>query len=229
MSRAAIPDLGVISRVPAPRSLRDQVLERVSAAIVTGELEAGTLLTVPTLAERFGVSATPVREALLDLEKRGFVTTVRNKGYRITEVRERDLIEIVQLRRLLEVPALRLAAAVFPVERLPEFADMAAAIVGYAAQGDLAGYLAADWRFHRALLELAGNDRLVDLVGELRQQTRMVGLSEMRGTAELRRAAEEHKELLELIAAGRLGEAELLLHDHLGRFLDWWAGRRDET
>lgn len=227
MRLAAVPELGALTRVPTPRTLRDQVLERVSAAIITGEIEPGTLLTVPTLAERFEVSATPVREALLDLEKRGFVRAIRNKGYRVTEVLEQDLVEIVELRRMLEVPALRQAAAVFPVERTRDFADMAAAIVGYATQGDLAGYLAADWRFHRSLLEIAGNRRLVDLVGELRQQTRMVGLSEMKGTDELRRSAEEHKELLDLIVAGRIDAADALLYDHIGHVLGWWAGRSE--
>lgn len=229
MTLSAVPDLGQISRVQAPRTLRDQVLERLSSAIVTGELEPGRLLTVPTLAEQFEVSATPVREALLDLEQRGFVIAVRNKGYRITPVLEQDLVEIVQLRRMIEVPALRLAAAVFPADRHREFADMAAAIVGYATQGDLTGYLLADWQFHRSLLELTGNTHLVETVAELRRQTRMVGLNKMKGTDQLRRSADEHQLLVDLIVANRIGQAEALLHDHIGHVLGWWAGHQEGT
>ncbi len=63
-------------------SLRDERECAVAAAIISGELVAGTLVSVPGLANQFGVSATPVREAMLDLEKRGFVETVRNRGFR---------------------------------------------------------------------------------------------------------------------------------------------------
>jgi len=182
-------------------------------------------VSVPSLAERFSVSATPVREALLDLEHRGFVEAIRNKGYRVTEVSEQDLIEVVQLRRWLEVAAIREAAVVFPVAEAERFATLATAIVGYAAQGDLSNYLAADWRFHRALLELTGNHRLVSTVRELRQQSRMVGLRNIVGTPTLLRSAEEHQHLVDLLVDGAAEDAADLLHSHIGHVLGWWSGR----
>jgi DNA-binding GntR family transcriptional regulator len=209
----------------SPPSLRATVEDAVSAAIISGELAEGELVSVPTLATRFGVSATPVREAMLDLEKRGFVESVRNKGFRITSVRESDLAEIVQVRKLLEVPAIRIAAKKFPVERLPEFTRMADAIVAAAAKGNFARYLAADSAFHLELVALAGNGRLVDLVRELRSQTRMVGLVGMKGTDELKRSAQEHHTLLDLLVAGDARAAAALLEAHIDHVVGWWAGQ----
>src|ERR1700710_2327397 len=105
----------VIGPLRTAGSFRRTVEDAVAAAIVSGELAPGTMLTAPTLAARFDVSATPVREALLNLEKRGFVEIARNKGFRVTEVGADDLREIVQIRQWLEAPPMRqLAGALSP-------------------------------------------------------------------------------------------------------------------
>ena len=85
-------------------SLRDQVRRSLEAAMVAGELAPGELYSAPALGERFGVSATPVREAMLDLAKDGFVVAERNRGFRVVEMSDADLDEICQIRLLLEVP-----------------------------------------------------------------------------------------------------------------------------
>ncbi|RFA19838.1 GntR family transcriptional regulator [Subtercola boreus] len=217
-----------IQSIPPSSSLRAEVERALSTAIISGELVPGTVVSVPGLASQFGVSATPVREAMLDLEKRGFVESVRNKGFRITTVGEDDLREIVQVRRWLEIPAIRIAAEVFPADRLPEFRGMAEQIIRSAATADFAGYLAADSRFHLALIALTGNPRLVELVAELRSQTRMVGLAELRDTRELEESANEHHMLLDLLVTGNADAAGALMHAHIGHVLGWWAGRAED-
>ncbi|WP_211659136.1 GntR family transcriptional regulator [Phytoactinopolyspora halophila] len=218
-----------ISRIEHGTSLRSEVERKLSAAIVSGELEPGTLVTVPTLAAQFEVSATPVREAMLDLEKRGFVEPVRNKGFRVTHVGENDLREIVQVRRWLEVPAMRITAANFPAARLDEYRQMADRIVTAAAAADFPEYLAVDTAFHLSLLELTGNQRLVDMVAELRRQTRLVGLASLKDTVELERSAHEHHTLLDLLSSGQGEQAESLMHQHIGHVLGWWAGRPEDA
>ena len=105
-----------ISELSPAASLRDRVESSLASAIISGELEPGTMVSVPVLAVQFGVSATPVREAMLNLEKRGFVESVKNKGFKVTEVSPQDLQEIAQLRTLLEAPAMRLVAERMPSE-----------------------------------------------------------------------------------------------------------------
>jgi DNA-binding GntR family transcriptional regulator len=229
MSNAALTATGsAIRSIAHPgSSLRAEVERALSAAIVSGELGPGELVSVPGLAVRFAVSATPVREAMLDLEKRGFVEPVRNKGFRVTSVGEDDLAEIAQVRRFLEVPAIRIAAEHFPVDEIQSFRAMADEIVRTAREADFPSYLAADSAFHLALIDLTGNARLRGLVEELRSQTRMVGLTDLRDTAELEASAREHHLLLDFLVDGNADDAARLLHDHIGHVLGWWAGRAE--
>ncbi|ACU38550.1 GntR family transcriptional regulator [Actinosynnema pretiosum subsp. pretiosum] len=217
-----------INPVAVGASLRGTVEDAVAAAIVSGELAPGTLVTAPTLAARFGVSATPVREAMLNLQKRGFVDVVRNKGFRITQVSEQDLWEIVRLRQQLEAPPMRGIARTMQPAIAAELRVKAQAIVDAAEVADLAAYLAADLDFHLRLLELHGNRRLIAIVRDLRQQTRMVGLANMIGTAELARSAAEHHLLVDLLEAHDGRGAEALLTDHIGHVLGWWSGNSED-
>lgn len=216
-------------RLEPGESLRARVERTLSLAIISGELAPGTLLTVPTLAERFAVSATPVREAVLDLEKRGFVEPVRNKGFRVTEVSEALLRDIVEIRLLLEPPAMARLAADFPAARLDEFRSRADAIVEGARSGDLTAYLLADQRFHLDLTALLGNRVLVETIGELRARTRLVGLVSLVETDELDASAAEHHRLLDHLAEGDAESAAELMRHHIGHAVGWWAGRTEPT
>ena len=160
-------------------SLREKVIRALEAAIVAGELQPGVIYSAPALAERFGVSATPVREAMLDLVSEGFVEPLRNRGFRVIELSDEDLDNIAQIRMLIEVPIMsqiapRLTAAAF--EKLTVAAE---AIERAAADGDVLEYLDADRRFHVALISAIGNPRLTDLVDRLRRQARLFGLMDL--------------------------------------------------
>ncbi len=90
--------------IAAQERLRDQVAHALRAALISGELQPGLVYSAPALAADFGISATPVREAMLDLAREGLVEPVRNKGFRVTEVSGRDLDQYTELRALIEVP-----------------------------------------------------------------------------------------------------------------------------
>jgi DNA-binding GntR family transcriptional regulator len=212
-----------IQKVEQVASLRDRISESLSAAIISGELAPGTLVSVPTLAAQFAVSATPVREAMLDLEQRGFVVSVRNKGFRVTEVSEQDLREIVEMRQLLEAPTLRLLAGDFPLETLPRWRALAEQITARAVSANLTGFIELDRDFHLGLLGLYGNARLVDMVRELRLQTRMVNLALMTQSQELLDSAREHHLMLELLERGQGQALEELVVRHLGHVIGWWT------
>lgn len=213
-----------IRKVEQVASLRDRISVSLSAAIISGELAPGTLVSVPMLASQFAVSATPVREAMLDLEQRGFVASVRNKGFRVTQVSEQDLREIVELRQLIEAPALRLLACNFPVESLPQWRAMAEQIAVHADNANLTCFIECDRDFHLGLLGLHGNVRLVDMVRELRSQTRMVNLARMKMSEELPESAREHHVMLDLLGRRDGAALEALTIKHLGHVIGWWAG-----
>ncbi len=205
------------------QSLREQVAGALRAAVVSGEMEPGTVYSAPSLAARFGVSATPVREALLDLTKEGLVESVPNKGFRVTEMTDRQLDDITELRDLIEVPTVTRLAAVIDADQVEELRPLAEAIVHAAQADDLIGYIEADRRFHVALLTFAGNRRLVELIGELRAQTRLYGLAELVAEHRLLHSAQEHLEILDALADHDEARTEQVMRRHIGHVRGLWA------
>jgi len=205
-------------------SLRHQAAIAIRAAVITGEIEAGQIYSAPSLAARFGVSATPVREAMLDLVSEGLAEPVRSRGFRIIEATAADLDEIFELRLLLEVPTLgRLAGALSPEDAV-RFAALAASIVTAAERGDIAAFLDCDRQFHLGLLSLLGNKRLVDFVDRLRLQSRLPGLDSLIVTGALVVTANEHAEIVDALVEGESKKVERLMTRHLRHTRGVWAG-----
>ncbi|MEV7596140.1 GntR family transcriptional regulator [Kitasatospora sp. NPDC089797] len=205
--------------------LRDQVAHALRAALISGELRPGVVYSAPALAADFGVSATPVREAMLDLAREGLVEAVRNKGFRVTELTERDLDDYTGIRALIEVPTVGLVTRTATGEQLERLRPQAEAIVAAARKHDLIGYLEADRQFHLDLLGLAGNARLVDVVGDLRKRSRLYGLNRLDELGQLVSSAEEHVELLDLMLTGDAEAAEACMTRHLSHVRSLWAGQ----
>lgn len=208
-------------------SLREQVTRALEAAIVAGELKPGVIYSAPELAERFGVSATPVREAMLDLVKEGFVQPLRNRGFRVVEMSDDDLDDIAQIRLLIEVPTISQIAPLLTPARFEELAASAEAIERAAAEGDVLQYLDADRRFHVELISAIGNVRLTDLVDRLRRQARLFGLKDLAKSGRLMASAREHRALLDKLWLQDIQTAENLMRAHIGHTRGLWAGRED--
>lgn len=209
------------------RNLRQEVAHALRGALITGEMRPGVLYSAPALAEKFGVSATPVREAMLDLANENLVTIVRNKGFRVNELSDRDLDEIASLRALIEIPAVaEVARAINEPTRaaVEELRPVAKELVRVAEAGDLIRYVEVDRRFHLALLALAGNRHLVEVVANLRARSRLYGLQELAERDELGRSAAEHEQLVDLVVAGDAAGAADLMRRHIGHVRGTWAG-----
>jgi len=196
--------------------------------MVAGELVPGELYSAPALGERFGVSATPVREAMLDLAKDGFVVAERNRGFRVVEMSDADLDEICEIRLLLEVPSTVQAAKIIEPQVLDELSAIAEEIVSSAARGDLIDYLDSDRRFHVLLISQLGNDRLTDLVDRMRRQTRLFGLVALVESGLLVASAQEHHELVGAMRARDAGATKSLIDSHIKHVRGLWVGRDEE-
>ncbi|MFD7702628.1 GntR family transcriptional regulator [Streptomyces caelestis] len=198
-------------------SVRGQVLDALRTALVTGDLRPGEVYSAPVLAERFGVSATPVREAMQQLALEGAVEVVPNRGFRVVERGARELAELAEIRALIEVPVMVRLARTVPVERWAELRPLAEATVRAASSGCRATYAEADRAFHRAVLALAGNEQLVRIAEDLhrRAQWPLVGSGPgVRGRAELVADAHEHTALLDALIAGDLDVVRSLVGEH---------------
>lgn len=204
-------------------SYRERVADALRAALIAGELRPGEVYSAPGLAARFGVSATPVREAMLDLAKEGLVDAVPNKGFRVTAVTERQLDEYTQIRSLIEIPTtVSLARTADPVS-LEALRPAAREIVAAAAAGDLIAYVEADTRLHLGLLALTGNAHLVEVVGDLRKRSRLYGLTALVEAGRLLASAQEHLELLDTLLDRDENAAQTVMTRHLGHVRGLWA------
>ncbi len=214
--------------VASRTSLREQIGVSLRAALVAGEMVPGVTYSAPVLAERFGVSATPVREAMLDLINEGMIVAVPNKGFRIVETTDQDLDEMTELRRLIEVPTVGQIAKSITSEQVDGLRLIATRIMDAAAKGDVVTYIEADRQFHLELLRLSGNTRLVDRVDQLRMNTRLYGLEELAASGHLGRSSEEHLTLLDALEAGDRRGAERVMAQHLGHVRGIWANRHEQ-
>ncbi|MFE0645489.1 GntR family transcriptional regulator [Streptomyces sp. NPDC058877] len=205
---------------PGPRavrrhSVRGQVLDALRTALVGGELLPGEVYSAPVLAERFGVSATPVREAMQRLAVEGAVEVVPNRGFRVTERTPRELAELAEVRALIEVPVMLGLARTVPATRWAELRPLADATVAAAARGDRAHYAEADRAFHRAVLSLAGNQQLLAVADDLhrRSQWPLISAPALRH-GELVADAAEHTALLDALIAQDLTVVQSLVREH---------------
>ncbi|MGW2054996.1 GntR family transcriptional regulator [Streptomyces sp. NPDC001840] len=196
-------------------SVRGQVLAALRSALVGGELVPGEVYSAPALGDRFGVSATPVREAMQQLALEGAVEVVPNRGFRVTERSVQELVELTEVRALIEVPVMLRLARTVPAERWTELRPLAEATRAAAAAGDRAAYAECDRAFHRALLSPCGNEQLVMFADDLlrRSQWPLVTAPAVR-RADLMADAAEHSALLDALEARDLTVIQSLLRGH---------------
>lgn len=197
-------------------SVRAQVLAELRGVLASGELAPGGVYSAPALAGRFGVSATPVREAMQQLVGEGVVETVPNRGFRVCAQSPREAAELAEVRVLLEVPLVLRAARRVPADRWEELRPVAEDAARAASEGDHAEWAEADGAFHRALLEVTGNGQLVLTADDVRRRAQRPTALPVPAHA-LVAAAAEHLRLLDALAAGDLTAAESTLRSHLSR------------
>jgi DNA-binding GntR family transcriptional regulator len=211
-------------------SLRSQVFDAVRAALVTGRMSPGEVYSAPQLAEQFGVSVTPVREALLELVRDGLLVAVRNRGFRVVDPEPGELDAVGEVRLLLE-PAAAEQAARQPAERraaaVAALREAARRVVEAADAGDVVAHVSADRAFHAGLLELAGNPVLTETVLRLRDRSRLYGRRGDMPPGTLEHAAAEHDVLLDLVEAGDGAGARAAMTDHVRHVRREWSPTLD--
>ena len=224
-----LPDMRVpkLAAVDPNGSLSAQIYDTLLAALIAGELAPGATYSVPVLAKHFEVSATPVREAMLNLVSDGLLESVKNKGFRVRIFTDDELDQIDYVRRLLEVPALVAAATAATAADFKRFRKLGEQCIAHAERGNVIGYLETDRRLHLEMLRLLGNDRLVAMVDQLRAQTRLFGLNTLADLGQLKHSAQEHLLLLDAMEARDDARITSLLDTHIGHARGIWSNREE--
>ncbi|MBK7814758.1 MAG: GntR family transcriptional regulator [Rhodocyclaceae bacterium] len=209
----ARPDTDSLS-LAAP-ALYEQVAERLRSRIYAHELAPGAWVDEQAIAAEYGISRTPLREALKVLAAEGLVTLKPRRGCYVTELSEQDLDEIFPVMALLEGRCAQEATAKAGAEDIGRLEAIHAELERHAAAGDADRFFETNQRFHGALQELAGNRWLRQLIDETRKFIKLTRRDSLNREGRLRQSLAEHRAILAAIARRRPDEAARLMHDHI--------------
>jgi len=197
--------------------LREAVCEALRDAIRKGILEPGERLMEVQVAEELGISRTPVREAIRKLEQEGYVIMMPRRGTYVSDVSESDIKEIFEIRSALEALATGLAARRIEQEELETLQSMLFEIEGYIKQNDIEKIVEADIKFHGLLYQVSRNERLVNIISNLKEQLARFRTLSMSYPGRLYETLEEHSEMVEAIANGDVSAARDAAEHHMER------------
>ena len=203
------------AQTPRPPSLTERTLEAIRDGVRNGTFIPGELYSVYQLADRLGVSRSPVREALLRLAETGMVSIEKNRGFRLVLPGARELAEIMAVRMALEVPAAARAARRAGAEDRSALERERESMQQAVHDGDEGTFLLHDQHLHAVLLNLAGNTRAIRIIENLRDATRLVGMSTIRTARSLEEVYAEHLPILAAVERGDADAAAAAMRHHL--------------
>lgn len=195
--------------------LRDVVFKTLRQAILKGELKPGERLMEIALAEKLGVSRTPVREAIRKLELEGLVVMVPRKGAHVANITEKDLNDVLEVRIGLENMAIDKACCLMKEEQFQELKAAEEHFSGILENGDLTQLAEADVAFHEIIYRASNNKRLLQLLGNLREVIYRYRIEYLKDEATREKLAEEHAEIYEAICARDASKAKVLMFSHI--------------
>ncbi len=197
------------------KPLRELVFEALREAIVKGVLKPGERMMEIQLAEEMGVSRTPVREAIRKLELEGLVAMVPRKGAYVASLSMKDIVEVFEIRGALEGLAAELAAERITPEELEELERFLLRINESIETKDLTLMVEVDTDFHSQLYRASRNERLSQVISNLREQIQRFRKTSLSLPGRMRAALEEHKQIVEAISARDGALARRLAEEHI--------------
>jgi DNA-binding GntR family transcriptional regulator len=203
-----------------PRKLVYEGLERkiyasLRADIVEGAIRPGSKLVEAAIAEEFGVSKTPAREALIRLQRDGLVEITPYRGARVVQLAEDDVLEVCELRLCIECYIARDLAQRRPADVLAELRRSIDASRARLAIGDVAGYQREVRAFSRGFADSCGNRRMAEALRGVRDMLDVIGSASLGTPGRAERSIEEHDAILDAINAGNVAEAEEAVIGHV--------------
>lgn len=206
-------------------TLRSRAYDEIRRRILRADLEPGAPLSENQLAADLDISRTPIREALLHLEREGLVRVVPQRGAFVAELSVQDIQEIYQVREQLEGFAARVAAEKMPpddVRRLCEEHERARAS---AESGEFDIAFEADFHLHQAIIKVTNNRRLAQILARLDDQVHRLRYLSIRylpsrGAGRLQDMLVEHDAIVAAIRCGNPGQADRAMRRHLQKARD---------
>ncbi|MBP6535324.1 MAG: GntR family transcriptional regulator [Xylophilus sp.] len=183
----------------APRALYEEVAELLRQQIFNRALEPGSWIDELKIADEYGISRTPLREALKVLAAEGLVTMKVRRGAYVTEVNEKDLSDVYHLLSLLESDAAGVVAARATTDQLKELQDLHAELE--AAVDDRERFFAVNERFHMRVLEISDNRWRSQMVADLRKVMKLNRHNSLLKSGRIQESLAEHRAVMAALAA----------------------------
>ncbi len=195
--------------------LRDIVFNTLRQAILKGELAPGERLMEVSLAQKLGVSRTPVREAIRKLELEGLVLMIPRKGAEVARISEKSLRDVLEVRRGLEDLAVELACERITQNQIMELRKANVQFENSLTSNDVTAIAEADERFHEIIYKATGNDKLIQVINNIKEQMYRYRLEYIKDNAKRQDLVSEHKAIVIALEQGNLLEAKERMRRHI--------------
>ncbi|HHV96332.1 MAG TPA: GntR family transcriptional regulator [Clostridiaceae bacterium] len=197
------------------KPLREVIFSTLREAIIMGELKPGERLMEVQLAEKMGVSRTPVREAIRKLELEGLVVMIPRRGAHVARLTEKDIMDVLEVRATLDGLATALATERINEDEIKELKHVQSQLENYVEKGNLQGVIKKDIEFHDVIYKASKNDKLMQIANNLREQVyrfRVIYLKDFGNNEEVIR---EHNEICSAILSRDPNLARESAHKHI--------------
>lgn len=197
------------------KSLTHALVERLRDEIIEGVLEAGARVPEAEICARYGVSRTPLREALKVLAAEGLVTLQLNRGATVARITAKEIAELFPIMAMLEALAGELACSRITAKQMAQIEALHAQMVAQFSGGDWLGYSKLNRRIHEAIFDAAGNEALSHLYQQLLVRIHAVRFVARKSPSRWRQAIDEHEAILAALAARDAATLSRLLREHI--------------
>lgn len=197
------------------KPLRDVIFESLREAIINGDLKPGERLLEIHLANKMGVSRTPVREAVRKLELEGFVTMIPRRGAMVADLSTKQIKEVLEIRASLDGLAAELACERITEDKLQQLKDIQQSFIVSVEKENIQNAIKRDVEFHERIYEAAHNDRLLSIVNNLREQMQRFRVMYIRDIRALKSLIDEHEEIINAIERKDKESARIAAQQHI--------------
>lgn len=178
-------------------TLRERILETIRDAIIKGALKAGEKVAEPELAERFGISRTPIREAFRQLESEGYLTVIPRKGAVVAAFSQKDIEEFYAIKSILEGYAARRACENLTSKEIEKLEAVNAKLLSLAEGSDIKHFFKVHNDFHDLFIRAAQNDKLYEMISGLVGKFQRLRLASLSLPGRMKISVEEHEKIID--------------------------------
>jgi DNA-binding GntR family transcriptional regulator len=197
------------------KPLREVIFNSLREAIIIGELRPGERLMEVQLAEKMGVSRTPVREAIRKLELEGLVDMIPRKGAHVAELSIKDIMDVLEVRASLDGLATSLAAERITDDELKELKHINSQFATYIDKENLNGSIKKDAEFHDIIYKASRNDKLISILNNLREQVQRFRVIYIKDYNNSKNLLKEHTDIFEAVSSRNTDEARIIAKTHI--------------